>query len=84
MKINWLIRFKNKAFLVTIITLIITFVYQLLALFDVVPSITQDKVMGVVTLIINLLATLGVIVDPTTDGVGDSDQALTYGKEVEK
>ena len=27
---------------------------------------------------INLLAVLGVIIDPTTEGISDSDRALTY------
>jgi len=38
MKINWKERLKNKAFVVTMATMIIAFVYQLLALFGVVPQ----------------------------------------------
>ena len=78
MKINWKARFKNKAFLITFITLIVAFVYQILGLFGVVPSVSEDVVMNFFTIVINLLATLGVIVDPTTPGAGDSERALTY------
>lgn len=78
MKINWLVRFKNKTFLLTFIPLIVTFVYQLLGLFDVVPKISEDKIMDYVMMVINLLAAMGVIVDPTTAGLSDSEKALTY------
>ncbi|MBO5432449.1 MAG: phage holin [Clostridia bacterium] len=78
MKINWKARFKNKAFLITFITLIIAFAYQVLGLFDIVPSISEDSIVNFLTIIINILATLGVVVDPTTDGINDSDRAMTY------
>lgn len=81
MKINWKARFKNKAFLITFITLIVAFVYQLLGLFGVVPSVSEDVVMNFFTIVVNLMATLGVIVDPTTPGASDSARALTYFTE---
>lgn len=81
MKINWKVRFKNKAFVVTFVTLIITFVYQILGICNVVPSISEDTVMNIVMCAINALAMMGVLVDPTTDGFNDSDRALTYGTE---
>jgi phi LC3 family holin len=81
MKINWKIRLRNKAFIVAMATLIIAFIYQLLSAFDVVPSVTQDNAAEVIGLVINLLGMLGVLVDPTTAGVSDSERALTYGTE---
>lgn len=81
MKINWKARFKNKAFLVTFVTLIVAFVYQLLGLFGIVPSVSEDVIMNFLTIAINLMATLGVIVDPTTPGASDSERALTYYTE---
>ena len=81
MKINWKARFKNKAFLITFITLIITFAYQVLGLFDIVPSISEDSIVNFLTIIINILATLGVLVDPTTKGLSDSERAMTYYTE---
>lgn len=78
MKINWKARFKNKTFLITFIALLISFVYQMLGLFGVVPSISEDSIVNFITIIINILATLGVVVDPTTDGIKDSDRAMLY------
>ena len=78
MKINWKARFKNKTFLVTFITLVVAFVYQILGLFGILPSVSEDRVMNCFTILINLMATIGVIVDPTTPGTNDSERALTY------
>lgn len=78
MKINWKARFKNKTFVVTFVTLIITFVYQILGMFDIVPSISENTISNVLTIIVNILAALGVLVDPTTPGAADSERALTY------
>lgn len=78
MRINWKTRFKNKTFVVTFITLIVTFVYQILGMIGIVPSISEDNVMNVITMGVNILATLGILVDPTTPGVNDSERALTY------
>lgn len=83
-KINWKARFKNKAFLIAFFPLVISFVYQVLGLFDIVPSITEDSIVNAITIIINILATLGVVVDPTTKGVSDSERALTYYKKNEE
>lgn len=81
MKINWKARFKNKAFVITFITMIIAFVYSMLALFGVVPSVAEDTVTEIITLIVEFLAMLGILVDPTTKGVNDSERALTYYTE---
>lgn len=76
--INWKVRFRNKVWLTTFITFIVATVYQLLAMFDVAPAITQDSVMQVIAAVLQLLSLLGVIVDPTTKGIADSNRALTY------
>lgn len=78
MKLNWKARFKNKTFVISFVTLIVAFVYQMLGLFEIVPSISESSIVNVVTIVINILATFGVLVDPTTNGVSDSDRALTY------
>lgn len=81
MKINIKARLKNKTFLITIATLLITFVYQLLSLFEIVPKVSESTVINLLGMVVNLLAGLGVIVDPTTDGIKDSDRAMTYYTE---
>ena len=78
MKINWKLRFQNKATLTAIILALVALVYQVLGLFDVVPKISQDELTTVIGMVINLLCLLGIVVDPTTDGVSDSARALTY------
>lgn len=78
MKINWLVRFRNKTFLLTFIPLVLAFVYQVLGLFDIVPKISENEIINFVTIVINMLAALGVVVDPTTAGISDSEKALTY------
>lgn len=79
MKINIKERLKNKVFLLAAIALIISFVYQLLGMFGVVPRISEDEIVGLITMAVNILAFLGVLVDPTTAGMSDSERALTYG-----
>ena len=74
--LNLKIRLKNKTFIITMMTTIIAFVYQMLAQFEVVPKITQDQTIQVLMIIVNILAGLGILVDPTTDGVKDSDRVL--------
>lgn len=80
MKINWKVRLKNGVFLASFISLIITFVYNALALLDIYPAITQNMVVQICNLILQCLAAVGVISDPTTVGLGDSVRALGYNE----
>lgn len=78
MKLNWKVRFKNKVWLSTFISLIIGFVYNILNMFDIAPVITQNAVTQVVGQVLTLLGLLGVLVDPTTEGINDSNRAMSY------
>ena len=78
MKINWKVRFKNKVWLTTFFSLIIGFVYNILAMFDIFPKVTQHVVTQVVGEVLTFLGLIGVIVDPTTAGVEDSNRAMSY------
>ena len=78
MKINWKVRFKNKVWLGSFCSLIIGFTYSLLALFDVFPAVTQSLVVQLLNQVLTFLGLIGVIVDPTTAGIGDSDRAMGY------
>ena len=78
MKINWKVRLRNKTWLASVIALIISFVYDLLARFEVVPPLSQDWLMSLIQTILTLLTALGVVIDPTTDGALDSDRAMHY------
>ena len=78
MNINWKLRLKNKATLITLATATVAFVYTVLAALGIVPSVTQDQVMNLVLSVIAILCALGIVVDPTTAGVSDSERALGY------
>ena len=78
MKLNWKVRFKNKVWLGSFLSLIVGFVYSMLALFDVYPQVTQNLVVQLMNQVLTFLGLIGVIVDPTTAGVGDSDRAMGY------
>ena len=78
MQINWKVRFQNKTFLAGLISLVVVFIYDLLQLLEIVPTVTQSAVMQVAEGILTILGMLGVIADPTTAGLSDSKQALTY------
>lgn len=78
MKINWKVRFKNRVWLASFITLIISFVYSMLDLFDVIPTITEGTIIKIVNEVLMFLGLIGVVVDPTTEGLGDSQRALSY------
>ncbi len=78
MRINWKVRFKNKVWLGSFLSLVIGFIYSLLALFDVFPAVTQNLVVQLLNQVLTFLGLIGVIVDPTTAGLEDSDRAMGY------
>lgn len=78
MKINWKVRFKNVPWLMTFLSLVVGFIYNLLKMFDVVPVITENQVMDLIGQVLTFLGLVGVLVDPTTKGIGDSNRAMSY------
>ena len=78
MKLNWKVRFKNKTWLTMFISLIVGFVFNMLKLFDIVPAFSENLVMNIVGQVLTFLGLIGVIVDPTTAGIEDSNRAMTY------
>lgn len=78
MKINWKVRLKNKVFLASALALVISFVYDWLAILGYAPSLDESLVMSVVDGVLTALVAIGVITDPTTAGTSDSQRALTY------
>ena len=78
MKINWKVRFKNKLWLGSFLSLIIGFVFSMLKLFDVYPTVTENQIVNIVNQVLTFLGLIGVLVDPTTEGFNDSNRAMTY------
>lgn len=78
MKINLKVRMKNKTFVITMLTTVIAFIYQILAMFKIVAPINKEQATQVIMLLVNILVGLGILVDPTTKGISDSERALGY------
>lgn len=78
MNINWKLRLQNKTTLVALITMIISVVYKILASSGAVPSIGENVIVEIVLVVIDILCLLGIVVDPTTQGISDSARALNY------
>lgn len=78
MNINLKVRLKNPVFWVTIVPAAVTFTYCMLGAFGIVPALSENAAVNIAIAIINALTTLGVLVDPTTKGVGDSERAMEY------
>lgn len=80
MKINWIVRIKNKAFWVAIIPAVLLLIQAIANVFGYTLDLGDlgNKLLDVVNAAFFVLVILGVVADPTTDGITDSEQALTY------
>lgn len=78
MKINFRARLHNKTFILSFAAAIITFIYLVLQLFGITPTVDKTDIIGVIEIALTVLTMIGIITDPTTDGVQDSDRAMTY------
>ena len=78
MKINWKLRFKNKTILLSLFGVVVTFIYQILSIIGITVPISEDNISQLIALFINILVAVGVIVDPTTEGISDSERAMSY------
>ena len=77
---NWKVRIKNKTFWLTVIPAVLLLIQVVAAVFGYTLDFGDlgNKLLAVVNAVFALLAILGVVNDPTTAGVADSTQALTY------
>ena len=80
MKINWIVRIKNKAFWLALIPALAMVGQAVAALFGYTINLETwvGKLQAVVNAVFALLAILGIVVDPTTEGVNDSNRAMSY------
>ena len=80
MKINWKVRIKNKNFWITAIPAVLLLAQAILAVFGITIDAGEigNKLIVVVDAAFTLLVGLGVLIDPTTAGISDSEQAMTY------
>ena len=78
MTINWKVRFRNRVWLTGFLSAIVSFAFTLLELLDIVPALTEETLMQALQAVLLVLSGLGVLVDPTTQGISDSPRALSY------
>lgn len=78
--INWKVRIKNKAFWVAFIPAVLLLVQVVAAVFGFTLNLGElgNRLLDVVNAAFSVLAILGIVADPTTKGITDSTQALTY------
>ena len=81
MKLNIKARLKNKTFLISIAVLMVALIYRVLSLFGVFPTVAENEILELIGMAVNILALVGVVVDPTTEGLNDSERAMTYFTE---
>lgn len=78
--INWKVRIKNKSFWLALIPAVLLLIQAVAALFgfELDLDFLGERLLTVVNAVFVVLTILGVVVDPTTQGVGDSERALGY------
>lgn len=78
--INWKVRIKNKNFWITLIPAVLLLIQTVAAVFGLTFDFSglAKNLLAVVDAVFILLAILGIVNDPTTYGIGDSDRAMGY------
>ena len=78
--INWVVRVKNKNFWLTLIPAVLLLIQVLVAPFGYQWDfgVLNEQLAAIINALFAVLMILGIVNDPTTDGIADSKQALTY------
>jgi len=84
--INWKVRIKNKNFWLSFIPGVLLFIQVAASVFGFTLDFGElgNKLIEVVNAVFLLLSIMGVVNDPTTEGFGDSTQAMTYNEPKRK
>lgn len=84
--INWKVRLKNKTFWLAMVPAALLLGQQVAALFGVSLDFAglQGQLLDIIETVFLVAAILGIVVDPTTAGTGDSRLAMTYEKPREE
>lgn len=82
MNINWKVRLSNKTFWISLIPAVLLLIQVVAAVFGFTLELSElgEKLLAVVNALFAVLAILGIVTDPTTEGVSDSRQAMSYDK----
>jgi len=78
--INWTVRLKNKTFWISLIPAILLLIQVVAAPFGLTLDFGElgNQLLAIVNAVFAVLAILGIVTDPTTAGITDSSQAMTY------
>lgn len=78
--INWKVRIKNKYFWLAIIPAVLILIKAVAAVFGYTLDMgdLNQKLLEVVEAVFVCLSILGIVNDPTTEGIDDSKLAMTY------
>lgn len=80
--INWTVRIKNKNFWLAVIPAVLLLAQTVAAVFGYTLDLGEigNRLIAVVNAVFGVLVVLGVVVDPTTAGISDSNRAMNYKK----
>lgn len=80
--INWKVRIRNRSFWIALIPAVLICLQSIAAVFgfSIDLGTLGDRLLSVVNSIFVVLAILGIVADPTTEGIGDSLTAMLYDK----
>ena len=77
---NWKVRIKSKTFWLAVIPAVLLLIQAVAAVFGYTLDLGDlgNRLMDVVNTLFAVLTMIGVVTDPTTAGISDSQQALAY------
>ena len=80
--INWKVRFQNRNFWLALVPALLLLLQSAAALagIDLDLGALQGRLLDIVNAAFGVLAILGIVNDPTTQGLTDSPRALGYRK----
>lgn len=84
--INWKVRIKNKNFWIALIPAVLLLIQVVASVFGFTIDLSDlgQKLLAVVNALFVVLTILGIVTDPTTEGISDSDLAMTYKEPKQK
>lgn len=79
---NWKVRFRNKYFWLALVPAVCLLVQTILTPFGYQWDfgVLNDQLAAIINAAFGLLSIVGVVNDPTTGTIADSDQAKAYTK----
>ena len=78
--INWKVRIKNKVFWIALVPAVLLLIQTGCRVFGYKLDFgdLQDNLIALVNAVFAVLVILGIVADPTTEGLGDSKRAMSY------